>query len=176
MKHLHTFIGLFTLFLFASCSSTGSSVSMDETTSESLFPDWYSAQVLQDSTQFIASATAISFDSLTAIRRAETEAKSILEVEIGNLTEEIRLKGEEEGVSAFSNTDFKIILRTAHASLQNNAERVQVQAKKINTQYRAFVNVRLTKTQVQTLLENGFEGHPRYWNAFSSSNLFLTFF
>jgi hypothetical protein len=78
--------------------------------------------------------------------------------------------------SAFSNTDFKIILRTAHASLQNNAERVQVQAKKINTQYRAFVNVRLTKTQVQTLLENGFEGHPRYWNAFSSSNLFLTFF
>ncbi|GAB5409210.1 MAG: hypothetical protein BalsKO_15750 [Balneolaceae bacterium] len=143
----------------------------------SIFPTWYQmVESTNDSLSYTGFATAIAADSIKAIERAETQARIHLEKKIAQLTEEIRIDLKESGSTNADNTDFIIILRTAHYGVEAAANPLQAVSKKTDGFYRGFSSVRIAKEEIRSVLEKGFTGHPRYWEEFSSSNLFSKYF
>lgn len=172
------FLALALLITGIQCSST-SSVST-ETTSKaapSIYPVWYNnSGYLADSLSFHGFGTAVSSDSLSAITKAENQARIILEAEIAEITEIIREDLVEGGSNAAKNTDFIIILRTAHSLVQQEADKGQGIARNTNGRYRGFASVSITKEKIVSTLEKGFNGHPRYWSEFSGVQSFSSNF
>lgn len=166
---------LFTGFL--ACSSAESTLT--ETVSEvsSMYPTWYQvSEIVEDSLSYSGFATAIASDSVKSIERANAQARIHLEKRIAQLTEEIRLDLEKSGSSSVKNPDFIIILRTAHAAVQEEATLSEASGKKIDTHYRGFSSVTISKAKLRTVLEQGFKGHPRYWGEFSGAPSFQKYF
>lgn len=170
---------LFTAFIstiLISCSSTSSTVSTD-TLSSGLYPAWYnSAGYAADSVSISGFGTAIASDSTTASLRAHTEAKKNLDLYIGKLAEDVRIKLREAGVESVSNTDFILILRNAHSQAINSANSIQDQTILSNTNYRSSAEIRISKAILIQQLEKGFNGHPRYWAAYSDNEIFTSIF
>ena len=80
------------------------------------------------------------------------------------------------GSNAAKNTDFIIILRTAHSLIEQEAKKGQGIARNNDGTYRGFATVSITKEKVVSTLEKGFTGHPRYWGEFSGAGLFQSNF
>ncbi len=170
---------LFTAFIstiLISCSSTSSTVSTD-TLSSGLYPAWYnSAGYAADSVSISGFGTAIASDSTTASLRAHSEAKKNLDLYIGKLAEDVRIKLSEAGVENVSNTDFILILRNAHSQALRAANSTQNLTIFTDTSYRSSAEVRISKTILIQQLEEGFVGHPRYWAAYSDNQVFTSTF
>lgn len=161
---------------FNACSST-ENVGNGLAESSSVFPSWYqNAEFVGDSLGYSGFATAIGADSAKAIERAEIQARIHLEKRIAQLTEEVRTELVESGSKDAENTDFIIILRTAHAKVVEAANSIQSVSRKTDGYYRGFASVEISKNQLRSVLEQGFTGHPRYWGTFSSSPSFVKFF
>ena len=160
------------------CSSTGTATTESVSKApSSIYPIWYQTSgYLADSTSFHAFGTAISADSATAMEKAEQQARIILESEIAELTEDIRQEMIDEGSTDAANTDFIIILRTAHSLVQDEANVTQSIARVEDGTYRGFSAVRISKPETVSILEKGFTGHPRYWGGFSGATMFKALF
>lgn len=174
-------IGLLSIVAFFgvySCSSTESAIKETATSStNSIFPSWYqSNEFVSDSLGYSGFATAIASDSLKAIERAEIQARINLGKSIGAITEEIRNDMQDAGSTNVTNSDFIILLRTAHTGVETVATPNHSEAKKIGDSYRAFSSVQISKNKAKTSLEKGFSGHPRYWGELSSSAFFKKYF
>lgn len=161
----------------ACASSSGSVESSGTTATDSTFPSWYqSSEFGIDSLSYSGFGTAIAADSSIAIQRAEKQARLNLEKNIALLTEEIRTDMVKAGSTDAGNADFIIILRTAHAALEEAAFLNQSTARATEGYYRGFSSVEITRSQIREVLEKGFTGHPRYWGGYSSSPGFAEHF
>lgn len=162
----------------ACASSSGSVESADtNTTLNSIFPSWYlTSEFGIDSLSYSGFATAIAADSTIALQRAEKQARLNLEKNIAILAEEIRTDMVKSGSTDADNTDFIIILRTAHAALEETALLNQAIARQSAGYFRGFASVEITRAQIREGLEKGFTGHPRYWEGYSSSEGFTAHF
>jgi len=161
----------------SACAPSENLVAENDSGSSSLFPTWYqNVEFTSDSLDYTGFATAIASDSIKAIERADKQARIHLEKRIAQLTEEIRTDLLESGSSDVDNADFIIILRTAHSNIEEAASTSQMISRKTDGYYRGFSSVSITKSEIKTVLENGFTGHPRYWGEFSSSPSFSTYF
>ena len=170
-------LSIFLLLGFNACSSSQNAVTETIKKAPSIYPVWYqNAEFSSDTLGFSGYATAIASDSLMAIERANQQAKVHLEKQIGKITEEIRLDIEKSGSTTVNNTDFIIILREAHSEVINASSPLTSIAKKMDGHFRGFSSVRITKSDVKSLLESGFSGHPKYWAEFSGSTAFQDYF
>lgn len=161
----------------ACASSSGSVESTDTNTLNSIFPSWYlTSEFGIDSLSYSGFATAIAADSTIALQRAEKQARLNLEKNIAILAEEIRTDMVESGSTDADNTDFIIILRTAHAELEATASLNQAMARQVDGYFRGFASVEITRTQIREVLGKGFTGHPRYWKGYSSAEGFTAHF
>lgn len=131
---------------------------------------------MSDSLSFHGFATAIATDSVTAVERAVQQARLHLEENIGNITEDIREEMVDAGSTDADNTDFIIILRTAHSIVGKEATIEESSASSSGDFYRGFAAVSLSRSAAGDLLEIGFTGHPRYWGGFSSASSFSLYF
>jgi hypothetical protein len=171
MNLRNAFVLLLSAFLIYSCSSTEGVV--DSASDSGLFPSWYSSNGFQsDSTTFSGYGIAIAADSVVAIQRATDEAKKNLDLAIGKLAEDVRTQLVSEGVSSVSNTDFILILRNAHADAISMASLTSQRVIEEDRRFRGFAEVEITKEDLVNQLEEGFNGHPRYWAAFSNNDSF----
>ncbi len=158
------------------CSST-ENVGNEIAERSSVFPSWYqNAEFSSDSLGYSGFGTAIGADSAKAIERADMQARIYLEKRIAQLTEEVRTDLVQSGSKDAENTDFIIILRTAHSNVVEAANSVQSVSRKTDGYYRGFASVEISKDQLKSVLEQGFKGHPRYWGAFSASPTFVKYF
>ena len=165
------------LLIGAGCSSSSNVAINDIPVAPSLYPDWYNSLGFNsDSLSYSGFGMAISSDSADAQQRAEAQARVSLESKIGELTEEIRKDMVEKGSSDAKNTDFIIILRTAHSNIETDAIIANSTVKNLDGQYRAFAEAEITRATTVATLQKGFTGHPRYWGGFSGSDLFTSFF
>ena len=169
---LSAFIGISAI----ACSSTEGTVATNSGGS-SVFPAWYNAtEYAADSVAYYGFGTAVASDSSLAIQRAEDDARANLETYIAELTEEIREEMADAGSGDAKNTDFIIILRTAHSYVEGAASAASSSAKPEGVYYRGFAGVSISKAELVEVLEKGFTGHPRYWGGFSSSPSFVSYF
>lgn len=165
------------IFVITGCSSTGTTTNTTETVSNSIFPEWYvNSGSSSDSLSYSGFATAIASDSSLAIERAEEQARAHLETSIAELTEDVRNAMLDAGSSNAGQTDFIIILRTAHSKVEGAASLTNSSAKSSDGYFRGFAAVTITRSELASTLEKGFNGHPRYWGDFSSANLFGEYF
>lgn len=170
-------LSIIALFIVASCSSSAPAVGTTTASSNSLYPAWYSQSgFIADSLGYYGYATAVASDSSTAINRAELQARTTLGKNVGEITEDIRLELERGGSTNVDNTDFIIILRTAHTGVESESELTRSAAIKVDGYFRGFAKVEISRSQAGTVLEKGFTGHPRYWGEFSSSEGYKTSF
>jgi hypothetical protein len=167
----------FSLLIIANCAPASDVTTTTPTPSASMFPAWYTTSgFTSDSTGFSGFGTAVAADSSDAVKRAEVQARLILETEIAKLAEDVRLELVETGSNAADNTDFIIILRSAHAGVEQTADIRYSSAVNNAGIYRAFVSVFITKSGVVATLEDGFTGHPRYWGEYSGASKFEALF
>lgn len=158
--------------LFNACSTTETSV-MKGPGVESPYPVWYNTTGFEsDSVAYYGFGEAISDDSTIAAANAELQARANFESRIAELMEDVRLDLADQGVSEVNETDFIITLRNAHQQVQDAANRVNAEAASEESYYRGFVEVRLTKEELESLLRSGFDGKNTYWNTFSSASFF----
>ena len=170
-------LSIIALFIVAACSSSAPAVGTSTASSNSLFPAWYSQSgFMADSLGYYGYATAVASDSSTAIRRAELQARTRLGKNVGEITEDIRLELERGGSTNVGNTDFIIILRTAHTGVESGSELIQSSAVKMDSHYRGFAKVEISRSEAGAVLEKGFTGHPKYWGEFYSSEGYKTNF
>ncbi len=170
-------LSLFVIVTFAACASSGSVGTDSSPSTNSIFPVWYqSTGVSSDSTSYSGYATAIAADSLVAIDRAQKQARVNLEKSIAQITEEIRSDLADAGSTNVRNTDFIIILRTAHAQVESAAKLKESISRSTDGYYRGFASVEISRPELREVLEKGFAGHPRYWGEFSSSDGFSNAF
>lgn len=170
-------LSIIALLTLNSCASTENIASDAVESASSIFPSWYqNAEFASDSLGYMGFATAVAADSAKATERAELQARFNLEKRIAQLTEEIRTDLDQAGSTDANNADFIIILRTAHSAVVDAANVTGSKATKMDGYYRGFASVKLTKAEIRTVLENGFNGHPRYWGGFSSSDTFNDYF
>jgi hypothetical protein len=142
-----------------------------------MFPDWYNTtEFSSDSSAYYGFGTAVASDSAFAIHRAEIQARINLESKIAELTEEVRIDLVSSGSISAGNTDFIIILRTAHAGVEHAAQAGPNLTSNRAGVYRAFTMVQITKNDLVNVLEHGFAGHPSYWGEFSVADKFTNFF
>ncbi len=161
----------------ACATSSGSVESVSSAVTNSVFPSWYqTSEFAIDSLSYSGFATAIAADSTIALERAEKQARLNLEKNIALLTEEIRTDMVDAGSTDADNTDFIIILRTAHAALEDAASLDQSLARQTDGYFRGFASVEITRAKIREVLEKGFTGHPRYWGGYSSSEGFAEHF
>jgi hypothetical protein len=169
-------LSVLVIAILGACAASGPAIS-DSTSAESIFPSWYTIDGFSsDSLIYSGFATAIASDSAVALERAEKQARINLEKNIALLTEEIRTGLVESGSNNADNTDFIIILRTAHSGVETAATLGKSIARNTEGYYRGFASVEITRTQVRNVLEKGFTGHPRYWGEFSSAQGFAVHF
>ncbi len=174
MKFRHTLLILFYSFLIFSCSTTEEIV---ENTSGGIYPSWYSANGFgSDSTNFSGYGLAIASDSSVAITRATEDAKKHLDLAIGKMAEDVRNQLVANDVASAGNTDFILILRNAHADAIKKAELIAHTVIGEGGNYRAFAKVEISREMLITQLEFGFNGHPRYWAAYSENPNFQSVF
>lgn len=172
MKSLFFSTGsLFLFIVFFSC--TGSTQKLVDTTesTNNAVPNWFSSNGFSsDSLAFYGYGVAIAVDSTDALERATQDAQNQLSFHLGKLAEEIRRQMEREGVSASKNADFILLLRNAHSSVEKISETKNTFLISPENTYRALVQLSISKQQVHEMFKYGFEGHPRYWAAFSGAN------
>ena len=172
--------GALSLFIGISiyaCSSTGGTASSGGASGSSVFPSWYNTtEYLADSLSYSGFGTGVAEDSLVALQRAEADALANLESYVAELTEEIRNEMVDAGSTDADNTDFIIILRTAHSLVEGEAGLSSSSVRSEGSYYRGFAGVSISKADLVDVLEKGFTGHPRYWGGFSSSPSFLSYF
>ncbi len=169
-KFTYGVLSIIALIIAGACSSSAPTVGTTSTSNNSIFPGWYNQSgFIADSLGYHGYATAVAADSSTAIQRAESQARTNLGKNVGEITEEIRLELERSGSTNVDNTDFIIILRTAHTGVEGESALTRSVAVKTDGYYRGFAKVEISRSQAGTVLEKGFTGHPRYWGEFSSS-------
>lgn len=170
-------LSIIILIVINACSTSENALSEVVPETSSVFPTWYQpAEVVSDSLSYTGFATAIAADSLKAIERADKQARIYLERKIAQLTEDIRTDMKKSGSVNVDNTDFIIILRTAHFGVEEAANSVQSLSRKTEGYYRGFSSVSISRKEINSVLEKGFTGHPRYWGEFSSSPSFSMYF
>lgn len=172
MKSLLSRSFTFVLLAFLiSCTGSTQKLATDSTGGESIFPGWYnSTGFSSDSLSFSGFGVAIGADSTDAVERAEVEAENQLGFQLSKLAEDIRVQLERENVTAASNVDFILLLRNATSSLKSFSETTNQYMLSPNNNFRAIAEVSITRDKAHQLFENAFNGHPRYWAAFSQSN------
>lgn len=170
-------LSVYLLIALNSCTPTESVVKETIKNAPSIYPAWYkNVEFTQDSLGYSGFATAVASDSAKAIERANQQAKIHLEKQIAQITEEIRLDLAKSGSTAANNSDFIILLRVAHSKVMNAKLSSAGIAREADGYFRGFSSVRITNTEVKTILETGFNGHPKYWGEFSSSEPFQSYF
>ncbi|MBD3615627.1 MAG: hypothetical protein HUJ22_03565 [Gracilimonas sp.] len=157
----------------SACSTSEKTTTVDVGTSGDSYPSWYVPSGFgADSLTFHGFATAVSSDSVIAMANAELQARINLESNIAEKMESVRKELEENGSSAVTNTDFILILRNAHNEVQTAATSEDKSSHKEDRGYRGFAKVSITKIDLESLLKDGFSGHPNYWRELNSSALF----
>lgn len=170
-------LSIFVILFTFSCSSTETMTPDAGVASSGIFPGWYqNSEFLADSLSYSGFATAVASDSLVALERAESQARANLESNIAELTEKVRTSIEETGSTNVTNSDFIIILRTAHSKVESAAMLSMSSVREQDGVYRGFVSVDISKENLTKVLESGFKGHPRYWGEFSGSAAFTSIF
>ncbi|MCH2449548.1 MAG: hypothetical protein MK198_05320 [Gracilimonas sp.] len=154
---------------FLGCS-TSEQITAEIEESSGIFPDWYvQSGFSADSLSFHSFATAVSSDSIIAMANAELQARVNLESYIATKLESVREQLEDTGSDIATDTDFIITLRNAHNEVQENAVPGNKSAAKEESYYRGFSQVSITKKELMGLLESGFSGKTRFWNAIKNS-------
>ncbi|MBO6792299.1 MAG: hypothetical protein JJ895_00220 [Balneolaceae bacterium] len=176
----------FSSFLFGSIllitvlvSCTGSTKELVSTTptSSGIFPSWYSSNGFSsDSLAFYGYGVAIAADSTDAISRATIDAQNKLSTSLGKLAEDIRLDMERDNIAASKNADFILLLRNAHSDVSTFSESKNSYTSSHDNSYRAIVQISITKDQAHQMFKSGFNGHPRYWAAFSGTAAYQSSF
>lgn len=171
MKSLFLSIGsLFLLVIFISCTGSTQKLADTSESSNSSVPGWFSSNGFSsDSLAFYGYGVAIAADSTDALERATQDAQNQLSFHLGKLAEDVRRQMEREKVSASSNADFILLLRNAHGSVDEFSETKNTFLLSPDDTYRALVQISISKQQAHQMFKVGFEGHPRYWAAFSGS-------
>ncbi|MEX2605319.1 MAG: hypothetical protein WD361_14010 [Gracilimonas sp.] len=157
--------------IFTSCSTP--EIATSDAAKDTAFPSWYSPSGFSaDSLAFHGFATAVSSDSVIAMANAMLQARANLENGVAVKMEDVREDLEQTGSSNVTNTDFILTLRNAHNEVQQAAQPGNRSARNTDDYYTGFAQVTLTKSELRTIMESGFQGHPNYWKDFSTSSAF----
>lgn len=160
------------LLIGNACSTTQTSTDTSKPSAAGI-PAWYLQSGFEsDSLSFSGFASAIAADSLTAVQRAENQAKSNLENHIARKMENIRTDLEKSGSLNAIKPDFIITLRNAHAKVESEAVISRVAVTHLEGHYRAFAKASINKPELLALLQSGFEGKKALWDEISSSEVF----
>ncbi len=174
MNRIYLSLTAITLILIAACSST-ETVAVKEKVVASIYPTWYQQSGFQaDSSSFTMSATAVASDSVTAIKRAETESRMLLESHISKEMEKVRTTLDREGSKSVSKADFILALRNAHLAVEKEAQTKYQLSTKTELGYRGFAKVDITKAKLDELMKKGFAGKSAYWKEFGGSEAYQT--
>ncbi|MEP1150598.1 MAG: hypothetical protein ABJH08_02615 [Balneola sp.] len=177
MKNISRVLVLIAVTGIMACSgaeqvATNSSV----TPKDSVYPVWYSGfEFNSDSTSFTARATSVSSESVTAKKRAEIEARVLLESYIADELEDIRTELERDGSSTVKEAGFILMLRNAHLKIEEAASIVQSESVEKEGTHRGFAKAQITKAEVDDLLRQGFSSNSSYWRAFSGARSYQDF-
>ncbi|MFD2532114.1 hypothetical protein [Gracilimonas halophila] len=156
---------------FFGCSATEQTAVSSEG-STGIYPGWYIHSGFSvDSLSYNGFATAVSSDSVIAMANAELQARVNLESYIARKLESVREELEDQGSDIATDTDFIITLRNAHDAVQEEAVSGNKSANKEENYYRGFSEVSITKNELMGLLEDGFSGKTRFWNALKNSEI-----
>lgn len=156
---------------FLGCSATEQTVGSSDG-SGGIYPAWYvQSGFSADSLSYHGFATAVSSDSVIAMANAELQARVNLESYIARKLESVREQLEDEGSDIATDTDFIITLRNAHHAVQEEAIPGNRSANKEKNYYRGFSQVSIAKNELMDLLESGFSGKARFWNALKNSEI-----
>ncbi len=165
------------LTVLVSCTGSTKELSSTTTSSSGLFPSWFSSTGFSsDSLAFYGYGVAIAADSTDAIERATIDAQNKLSSNLGKLAEDIRLQMERDNAAAAKNTDFILLLRNAHSGLDSFSEIKNSFLSSPDDSYRAMVQITISKKQAHQMFKSGFNGHPRYWAAFSGTSSYQSAF
>lgn len=173
IKYGNTFLILTALLLIGNaCSTTQTSTQTTESSAAGI-PSWYLQSGFEsDSLSFSGFASAIAADSLTAVQRAENQAKANLENHIARKMENIRADLEKSGSLNAIKPDFILTLRNAHAKVESEAAISRVAVTNLEGHYRAFARASINKPELLVLLQSGFEGKKALWDELTSSEVF----
>ena len=172
MNRIYLTLAVLTLLLIAACSST-QTTAVKEKVVASIYPTWYQQSGFEaDSSSFAMSATAVASDSVTAIKRAETESRMLLESYISKEMEKVRSTLERAGSKSVSKADFILALRNAHVAVEKEAQAQFQLSTKTELGYRGFARVDITKDKLDELMEKGFAGKSAYWKEFGGSEAY----
>lgn len=171
-RTLLSLLFLSTALVFTACSGaqkTAAPSATESSETDSVFPSWYDQSgFANDSLSFYASATAISSDSARAGLRALSQARIALTNALSAKLESARVQMETDGSTLVRQRDFLIDLRNASAETGNGAETAEQTTKSEDNYFRGFAKVRITRAELNTLLEQAFS-NSGYWAEFSSS-------
>lgn len=160
-----------TALIITACSGAQKATAPSGPSSDagSVYPSWYNQNgVVSDSLSFSASATAISADSAEAGTRAVTQARIALTNALSAKLESARVQMASDGSTLVRQRDFLIDLRNASAETGNGAETTEQTTESEDSYFRSFAKVRITRAELNALLEQAFS-NSGYWAEFSSS-------
>lgn len=173
MNRISLSLVVIVLLLISACSGTETLTTVPKTEAPSIYPVWYQAAgFVADLSIFTMSATAVASDSATAIERAETESRILLESYLSKEMENVRTNLERSGSNSVNKPDFILTLRNAHVAIEKEATTKNSLSEKTELGYRGFAQTSITKTALNSLMQKGFSGKTSYWKEFSGSEAY----
>jgi hypothetical protein len=157
------------------CSGAEKITPSDPTTDNN-YPSWYGGfEFTSDSTQFMARATAVADNAVTAQARAEKEARGLLESYLAKELEDIRAELERDGSEIVQQPDFILTLRNAHYKIEEIAAVSNSKSIEIDSIFRGFVKVEISKSTLEDLIQNAFDSNKSFQDEFVGSIGFKEF-
>lgn len=172
---LYSFLSI--IFLYG-CSATESATEpMPVKAKESVFPEWYIvSEIASDSISFSGYGTAVGSDSLVSIQRAGEKAKLVLESDVSEKLEKVRVDLVDNGQEFFNEKATILAFRKASDQVSITAETPVTSSVKRDNNFRGFAEARISKSQFLFTLKSTLTIPDKQWDILNSSALFSGYF
>lgn len=173
MKYISRVVLPALIMFTIACSGSKQVATNSSSSANSVYPTWYGGfEFNSDSTSFTSRATAVAGDAETAKMRAEKEARALLESYIAKELEDVRSELERDGSDIVRNPEFILMLRNAHAKIEQEATIVNTESMSNDGVFRGFAKVEISKEQVKLFIEEGLSTKRAYQREFTNSQSF----
>jgi len=154
---------IISVLLLTSCQTTEQTTTQNNVAknqsadSAPFIPTWmYSDNNLKaDSTKFSVTIMVANADSLRTLEITKSQARSLLEHKLSEISEDQRIKVSQNNPSA-AETDFIFQLRMAEQAIANGAKVTKMKVKKDENQYIGFAKIEIQKSSISSNLKSYF--------------------
>lgn len=176
---LFTLIATYALLLM-SCQTTEQAATQNNVVEEKqtvdsapFIPNWvHSDNNLQaDSSNFSVTVMASNADSVSALEMAKSQARSLLEHKLSELSEDQRVKIAKNNSSA-AETEFIFQLRMAEEAIASGAAITKLNVKKDDNQYVGFTKIEIKRSSINSNLKSYFSDHSSKYSGVIDSFVF----